>query len=78
MTIPNLASVDTIYPYNKMGNLGDTNRTTMVDVTEHWAAKVDTILIANAFNSVSDIFSLSNFSNICLFVVLLFSVIFLY
>ena len=47
MTIPNLASVDTIYPYNKMGNLGDTNRTTMVDVTEHWAAKVDTILIAN-------------------------------
>jgi len=47
MATPNLASVATITPKNAMGNLGDTNRTTMVDVTAEYAAKVNTILIAN-------------------------------
>ena len=47
MATPNLASVATITPKNTMGNLGDTNRTTMVDVTAEYAAKVNTILIAN-------------------------------
>ena len=47
MATPNLASVSTITPKNAMGNLGDTNRTTMIDVTAEYAAKVNTILIAN-------------------------------
>ena len=47
MATPNLVNVATITPYTKMGNLGDTNRTTMIDVTAEYAAKVDTILIAN-------------------------------
>jgi len=47
MATPNLASVATITPKNAMGNLGDTSRTTMVDVTAEYAAKVNTILIAN-------------------------------
>ena len=47
MATPNLASVATITPKNAMGTLGDTNRTTMVDVTAEYAAKVNTILIAN-------------------------------
>ena len=47
MTTPNLVNVATITPLNKMGNLADTSRTTMVDVTSEYAAKIDTILIAN-------------------------------
>ena len=47
MATPNLVNVSTITPKNTMGALGDTNRTTMVDVTAEYAAKVDTILIAN-------------------------------
>ena len=47
MATPNLYSVDTITPKNAMGNLGDTNRTTMVDVTAENVAKIETILIAN-------------------------------
>jgi len=47
MATPNLVNVATITPLNKMGNLGDTNRTTMVDVTAEYAAKVDAIFIAN-------------------------------
>ena len=47
MATPNLYSVATITPKNTMGNLGDTNRTTMVDVTAEYAAKIDSILIAN-------------------------------
>ena len=47
MATPNLVNVATITPYTKMGNLGDTNRTTMVDVTAEYAAKIDSILIAN-------------------------------
>ena len=47
MATPNLVSVATITPKNAMGNLGDTNRTTMIDVTAEYAAKVNTILIAN-------------------------------
>jgi len=47
MATPNLYSVDTITPKTTMGALGDTARTTMVDVTAEYAAKIDTILIAN-------------------------------
>ena len=47
MATPNLVNVATITPKNAMGNLGDTARTTMIDVTAENAAKVDTILIAN-------------------------------
>jgi len=47
MATPNLVNVATITPKTTMGTLGDTNRTTMVDVTAEYAAKVDTILIAN-------------------------------
>jgi len=47
MATPNIASVATITAKNTMGNLGDTNRTTMVDVTAEYSAKIDTILIAN-------------------------------
>ena len=47
MATPNLYSVATITPKNAMGNLGDTNRTTMVDVTAENAAKIETILISN-------------------------------
>ena len=47
MATPNLVSGATITPKNAMGNLGDTNRTTMVDVTAEYAAKINTILISN-------------------------------
>ena len=47
MATPNLVSVATITPKCTMGALGDTNRTTMVDVTAEYAAKIDTILISN-------------------------------
>ena len=47
MTTPNLYNVDTIKPLNKMGNLANTSRTTMVDVTAQYAAKIETILVAN-------------------------------
>ena len=47
MATPNLVNVATITPKTTMGNLGNTSRTTMVDVTAEYAAKVDTILIAN-------------------------------
>ena len=47
MATPNLYSVATITPKNTMGALGDTARTTMVDVTAEYAAKIDSILIAN-------------------------------
>ena len=47
MATPNLVNVATITPKNAMGNLGDTNRTTMVDVTAENAAKIQTILISN-------------------------------
>ena len=47
MATPNLYSVATITPKNTMGTLGDTNRTTMVDVTAEYAAKIETILISN-------------------------------
>jgi len=47
MATPNLVNVATITPKNAMGALGDTARTTMIDVSAENAAKVDTILIAN-------------------------------
>ena len=47
MTTPNIASIATITPKNAMGTLGDTNRTTMIDVPAETAVRIDTILIAN-------------------------------
>ena len=47
MATPNIASVATITAKNTMGNLANTSRTTMVDVTAENSAKIDTILIAN-------------------------------
>ena len=47
MATPNLVNVATITPKNAMGALGDTARSTMIDVTAEYAAKIDTILIAN-------------------------------
>ena len=47
MATPNLVNIATISPKNAMGNLGDTNRTTMVDVAAESAIKINTILICN-------------------------------
>jgi hypothetical protein len=47
MATPNIASIATITPKNAMGTLGDTNRTTMIDVPAETAVRIDTILIAN-------------------------------
>ena len=43
MATPNLVNIATITPKNAMGNLGDTNRTTMVDVAAESAIKINTI-----------------------------------
>ena len=47
MATPNLINVATITPKNAMGTLGDTNRTTMIDVPAETAVRIDTILVAN-------------------------------
>ena len=47
MATPNLVNVATISPKNAMGSLGDTNRTTMIDVAAESAVRIDTILISN-------------------------------
>ena len=47
MATPNLLNVATITPKNAMGSLGDTNRTTMIDVAAESAVRIDTILISN-------------------------------
>ena len=47
MATPNLIDVATLTPKNAMGNLANTSRATMVDVTAEYAARIDTILIAN-------------------------------
>ena len=47
MATPNLANIATITPKNAMGTLGDTNRTTMIDVPAETAVRIDTILLAN-------------------------------
>ena len=47
MATPNLINVATITPKNAMGSLGDTNRTTMIDVAAESAVRIDTILISN-------------------------------
>ena len=47
MATPNLVNIATITPKNAMGNLGDTSRTTMVDVAAESAIKINTILICN-------------------------------
>ena len=47
MATPNLINVATITPKNAMGTLGDTNRTTMIDVPADTAVRIDTILVAN-------------------------------
>ena len=47
MATPNLVNIATITPKNAMGSLGDTNRTTMIDVAAESAVRIDTILISN-------------------------------
>ena len=47
MSTPNLVNIATITPKNAMGTLGDTNRTTMIDVPADTAVRIDTILVAN-------------------------------
>ena len=47
MATPNLVNIATITPKNAMGSLGDTNRTTMIDVPAETAVRIDTILLAN-------------------------------
>ena len=47
MATPNLVNIATITPKNAMGTLGDTNRTTMIDVPAETAVRIDTILVAN-------------------------------
>ena len=47
MATPNLVNIATLTPKNAMGSLGDTNRTTMIDVRAETAVRVDSILIAN-------------------------------
>ena len=46
MATPNLVNIATISPKNAMGALGNTNRTTMIDVAAESAVKINTILIA--------------------------------
>ena len=43
MATPNLIDVATLTPKNAMGNLANTSRATMVDVTAEYAARIDTI-----------------------------------
>ena len=47
MATPNLVNIATITPKNAMGSLSDTNRTTMIDVPDNAAVRIDTILLAN-------------------------------
>ena len=47
MATPNLVNIAKITPKNAMGTLGDTNRTTMIDVPADTAVRIDTILVAN-------------------------------
>ena len=47
MATPNLVNIATITPKNAMGTLGDTNRTTMIDVPADTAVRIDTILVEN-------------------------------
>ena len=47
MATPNLVNIATITPKHAMGTLGDTNRTTMIDVPADTAVRIDTILVAN-------------------------------
>ena len=48
MATPNLVNVDTISPKNNSAVLADTNRTDIIDVTDEYCAKVNTLLIGNA------------------------------
>ena len=47
MATPNIVNVATINAKNAMGALGNTSRTTMIDVPAEKIAKVNTILICN-------------------------------
>lgn len=47
MATPNIVNIATISPKNAMGNLANTNRTTMIDVAAESAVKINTILICN-------------------------------
>ena len=48
MATPNLVNVDTITPVNSTALLDGTSRTTVIDVTAEYCAKVNTLLIGNA------------------------------
>jgi|TARA_R100000458_G_scaffold48834_2_gene48125 hypothetical protein len=62
MATPNLVNIATITPKNAMGTLGDTNRTTMIDVPAETAVRIDTILLANddGTNAVDATVEISN------------------
>ena len=62
MATPNLVNIATITPKNAMGTLGDTNRTTMIDVPADTAVRIDTILLANddGTNAVDATVEISN------------------
>jgi len=47
MATPNLYALDTITPSNSIGALANTNRTTVIDVTAEYCAKVNSLIIAN-------------------------------
>ena len=48
MATPNLYALDTITPVNSTALLDGTSRTTVIDVTAEYCAKVNTLLIGNA------------------------------
>jgi len=62
MATPNLVNIATITPKNAMGTLGDTSRTTMIDVPAETAVRIDTILLANddGSNAVDATVEISN------------------
>jgi len=47
MATPNIINITTMTPKNAMGTLGDTSRTTMIDVPADTAVRIDAILLAN-------------------------------
>ena len=62
MATPNLVNIAPITPKHAMGTLGDTNRTTMIDVPAETAVRIDTILLANddGSNAVDATVEISN------------------
>ena len=72
MATPNLVNIATITPKNAMGTLGDTNRTTMIDVPAETAVRIDTILLANddGTNAVDATVEISNDNGSTYFIIL--------